>query len=79
MKHHYIVRLNFEFLNEIIPGLKTVISELAPTSTALAASICQKITGRLTNAISKVSQGNCPLSGSCLQVLLSQMENIVIY
>jgi cullin-associated NEDD8-dissociated protein 1 len=38
-------------------GLKTVISELPPSSTALAASICKKITGRLTSAISKV--GNC--------------------
>ena len=35
-------------------GLKTVISELPPSSTALAASICKKITGRLTSAISKV-------------------------
>lgn len=35
-------------------GLKTVISELAPTSTALAASICKKITGRLTSAVTKV-------------------------
>ena len=35
-------------------GLKTVISELPPSSTALAASICKKITGRLTSAIAKV-------------------------
>ena len=35
-------------------GLKTVISELPPASTALAASICKKITGRLTSAIAKV-------------------------
>lgn len=34
-------------------GLKTVISELPPSSTALAANICKKITGRLTSAISK--------------------------
>ncbi|KAL3888576.1 hypothetical protein ACJMK2_001063 [Sinanodonta woodiana] len=34
-------------------GLKTVISELPPSSTALAASICKKITGRLTSAITK--------------------------
>ena len=40
-------------------GLKTVISELPSASTALAASICKKITGRLTSAIAKVtgSQG----------------------
>jgi hypothetical protein len=31
-----------------------VISELPPSSTALASSICKKITGRLTSAISKV-------------------------
>lgn len=37
-------------------GLKTVISELAPTSTTLAASICKKITGRLTSAVTKVSE-----------------------
>lgn len=37
-------------------GLKTVISELPPSSTALAASICKKITGRLTSAISKVGK-----------------------
>ena len=36
-------------------GLKTVISELPPASTALAASICKKITGRLTSAIAKVA------------------------
>ena len=41
--------LSFLFL-----GLKTVISELPPSSTALASSICKKITGRLTSAISKV-------------------------
>jgi len=32
-------------------GLKTVINELPPSSTALAANICKKITGRLTSAI----------------------------
>ena len=37
-----------------VSGLKTVISELPPASTALAASICKKITGRLTSAIAKV-------------------------
>lgn len=34
-------------------GLKIVISELPPSSTSLAGSICKKITGRLTSAISK--------------------------
>ncbi|XP_023239239.1 cullin-associated NEDD8-dissociated protein 1-like [Centruroides sculpturatus] len=36
-------------------GLKTVISELPPSSTSLVASICKKITGCLSSAISKVS------------------------
>lgn len=36
-------------------GLKTVIGELPPASSSLAANICRRITGRLTNAISKVS------------------------
>lgn len=34
-------------------GLKTVIVELPPSATSLAAGISRKITGRLTNAISK--------------------------
>ena len=40
----------------IFQGLKTVIGELPPTSTALASNICKKITGRLTSAISKVNK-----------------------
>lgn len=35
-------------------GMKTVISELSPSSHALVASICKKIVGRLTSAIAKV-------------------------
>ena len=35
-------------------GLKTVINELPPASSPLAANICKSITGRLTNAIAKV-------------------------
>lgn len=34
-------------------GLKTVISELPPTSSGLVATICKKITGRLSSAIAK--------------------------
>ncbi|XP_071804723.1 cullin-associated NEDD8-dissociated protein 1-like [Asterias amurensis] len=34
-------------------GLKTVINELPPASSPLAANICKSITGRLTNAIAK--------------------------
>ena len=39
----------------VIIGLKTVIGELPPASSSLAANICRRITGRLTNAISKVT------------------------
>jgi len=35
-------------------GLKTVISELPITNTALAANVCRRITGKLTSAIEKV-------------------------
>lgn len=35
-------------------GLKTVISDLSPSSTALATNMCKKIAGRLTTAIAKV-------------------------
>ncbi|XP_077989699.1 cullin-associated NEDD8-dissociated protein 1-like isoform X1 [Glandiceps talaboti] len=34
-------------------GLKTVINELPPASSPLAANICKRITGRLTSAIAK--------------------------
>ena len=34
-------------------GLKTVIVELPPSATTLAAGISRKITGRLTNAVAK--------------------------
>jgi cullin-associated NEDD8-dissociated protein 1 len=37
-------------------GLKTVISELPLASSALAANVCKRITGRLSTAIEKVSQ-----------------------
>lgn len=36
-------------------GLKTVIAELPQSSGGLVATICKKITGRLTNAISQAS------------------------
>ena len=35
-------------------GLKTVIAELSPNSTALVSTICKKITGRLAAAIAQV-------------------------
>ena len=46
-------RISYNFL--FMLGLKTVINELPPSSTSLAANICKKITGRLTSAISKVT------------------------
>lgn len=36
-------------------GLKTVISELPLVSSSLAANVCKRITGRLSNAIEKVT------------------------
>lgn len=36
-------------------GLKTVIAELPLGSSALAANVCKRITGRLSNAIEKVT------------------------
>lgn len=45
----------YYYLNQFYshPGLKTVISELPPSSTVLAGNICKKITDRLTSAITK--------------------------
>lgn len=52
-------------------GLKTVISELPPSSTALAASICKKITGRLTSAISKVGKSKIDMEFFYYEVMTS--------
>ena len=60
-------------------GLKTVIGELAPSSTTLAASICKKITGRLTSAISK--QEDVPVQLEALDILsdlLSRFGGLLI-
>ena len=52
-------------------GLKTVILELPPSATTLAAGISRKITGRLTNAVTKQARiymyvkGNNNISASC--------------
>ena len=51
--NHYSIKI-LDIVSLIIVGLKTVISELPPASRALAASVCKKITGRLTSAIAKV-------------------------
>ena len=61
-----------------LSGLKTVIGELPPASSSLAANICRRITGRLTNAIAKVSGLKCILysafvgSQYCAVALISE-------
>ncbi|XP_071151834.1 cullin-associated NEDD8-dissociated protein 1-like [Mytilus edulis] len=60
-------------------GLKTVISELPPSSTALASSICKKITGRLTSAISKQEDMSVQLEAlDILGDLLSRFGGLLI-
>lgn len=60
-------------------GLKTVISELPPSSTALAASICKKITGRLTSAIAKQEDMSVQLEAlDILGDLLSRFGGLLI-
>ncbi|KAL5015536.1 hypothetical protein ScPMuIL_009806 [Solemya velum] len=60
-------------------GLKTVISELSPTSTALAAGICKKITGRLTNAIAKQEDMSVQLEAlDILGDLLSRFGGLLV-
>ncbi|CAH1772992.1 unnamed protein product [Owenia fusiformis] len=60
-------------------GLKTVISELPPASTALAANICKKITGRLTSAISKQEDVSVQLEAlDILGDLLSRFGGLLI-
>ena len=56
---HLTEMLKVKLFTVDVSGLKTVISELPPASTALAASICKKITGRLTSAIAKVQMFHC--------------------
>lgn len=60
-------------------GLKTVISELPPSNTALAASICKKITGRLTSAIAKQADVSVQLEAlDILGDLLSRFGGLLI-
>ncbi|XP_076457085.1 cullin-associated NEDD8-dissociated protein 1-like [Babylonia areolata] len=60
-------------------GLKTVISELPPSSTTLAASICKKITGRLTNAIAKQEDVSVQLEAlDILGDLLSRFGGLLV-
>lgn len=50
------MKLYFLLFSFLSSGLKTVIGELPPASSSLAANICRRITGRLTNAIAKVGR-----------------------
>ena len=59
----------FFFYFTSLSGLKTVIGELPPASSSLAANICRRITGRLTNAIAKVGGLKCILYIVLLLVL----------
>ncbi|XP_046577843.1 cullin-associated NEDD8-dissociated protein 1-like [Haliotis rubra] len=60
-------------------GLKTVISELPPSSTALAASICKKITSRLTSAIAKQEDVSVQLEAlDILGDLLSRFGGLLV-
>lgn len=60
-------------------GLKTVISELPPTSTQLVSSICKKITGRLSNAIAKQEDVSVQLEAlDILSDLLSRFGALLV-
>ncbi|KAK6186772.1 hypothetical protein SNE40_006048 [Patella caerulea] len=60
-------------------GLKTVISELPPSSTTLAANICKKITGRLTSAIAKQEDVSVQLEAlDILGDLLSRFGGLLV-
>ncbi|XP_055935598.1 cullin-associated NEDD8-dissociated protein 1-like [Argiope bruennichi] len=60
-------------------GLKTVIGELSPASTNLVASICKKITGRLSNAIAKQEDISVQLEAlDILSDLLSRFGGLLI-
>ncbi|XP_033207231.1 cullin-associated NEDD8-dissociated protein 1 isoform X2 [Belonocnema kinseyi] len=60
-------------------GLKTVISELPLGSNALAANVCKRITGRLSNAIEK--QEDVPVQLEALDIvadLLSRFGSLLV-
>lgn len=60
-------------------GLKTVISELPPSAHALAASICKKITPRLTAAIAKQEDVSVQLEAlDILGDLLSRFGGLLV-
>lgn len=60
-------------------GLKTVINELPPTSSGLAASICKRITGRLSSTIAKQEDVSVQLEAlDILGDLLSRFGGLLI-
>ncbi|CAH3188697.1 unnamed protein product, partial [Porites evermanni] len=60
-------------------GLKTVIGELPPASSSLAANICRRITGRLTNAIAKSTDVSVQLEAlDILGDLLSRFGGLLV-
>ncbi|XP_065063149.1 cullin-associated NEDD8-dissociated protein 1-like [Rhopilema esculentum] len=60
-------------------GLKTVISELPPASTGLSSSICKRITGRLTETISKIEDQSVQLEAlDILADLLSRFGGLLV-
>ncbi|CAG2112250.1 unnamed protein product, partial [Medioppia subpectinata] len=60
-------------------GLKTVIAELSPNSTALVSTICKKITGRLANAISQHDDMGIRLEAlEILSDLLNRFGNLLV-
>ncbi|KAG1706621.1 Cullin-associated NEDD8-dissociated protein 1 [Nymphon striatum] len=60
-------------------GLKTVICELPPLSTGLAASICKRITGRLSSAIAKQEDVSVQLEAlDILGDLLSRFGGLLV-
>ena len=78
IKQTFTSNYYFFFYFTSLSGLKTVIGELPPASSSLAANICRRITGRLTNAIAKVSSLKCILysafvgSQYCTVALISE-------
>lgn len=70
---------NTEQLRDISSiGLKTVISELPQTSSSLAPNVCQRITGRLSNAIEKEDVSVKLESLDILSDLLSRFGDLLV-
>lgn len=70
---------NTEQLRDISSiGLKTVISELPQTSNSLAPNVCQRITGKLSNAIEKEDVSVKLESLDILSDLLSRFGELLV-